>query len=307
MAFNLADFPEAFVMPEPRTFVSAWLAHIPVAPVLVKLLRPRILVELGTWAGHSYLAFCRAVKDLGLETACTAIDTWQGDEHTGKYGPEVLQNLREHHDGPYGGFSQLVKSTFDEAVGSFADHSIDLLHIDGSHTYEAVRHDWETWRGKLSDRAVVLFHDTAARAPGFGVWRLWEEISVNRPNVNLPYGHGLGVLAVGANVPAAVLEFIFELHARPQLIAIFQALGEDVRRFYQWNALALFLHQNQFLVNEWRQRTQQPIRNPTPGIEYVRQEPTSYAAANLKDVHQLVTDALNLVTEIMAMREKGRT
>lgn len=304
MAFNLADFPEAFVPPEPRTWISAWLAHIPVAPVIVKLLRPRTFVELGTWAGHSYLAFCRAVKDLGLETRCTAIDTWEGDEHTGKYSPEILQDLKAHHDPAYTAFSRLMKSTFDGAAGSFADHSIDLLHIDGAHTYEAVRHDWETWQPKLSERGVVLFHDTLECDKGFGVWRLWEEISANRPSVNLRYGHGLGIMAVGAGVPAPMLEFIFELHARPQLMTILECLGKQVQQLHEWNFMVHYLHQSQVLVNEWRQRTQQPIRNATGDMAAVKMAPLSFGAANLQDVHQLVMDALNLVAEVMAMREK---
>ena len=79
MAFNLSDHPAAFLPPPQRSIVSAWLPHIPIVPILIQLLRPRTFVELGTHMGDSYLAFCRAFRDLGLPAHATAIDTWEGD------------------------------------------------------------------------------------------------------------------------------------------------------------------------------------------------------------------------------------
>ena len=198
---------DALFIPAPRSGVlSAWYGHVPFAYWIINALQPRRLVELGTHNGVSYAAFCDAVSRAGLDTQCFAIDTWQGDDHAGHYGEDVYTDLRTFHDPRYAAFSELVRSTFDQALDYFQDGSIDLLHIDGCHSYEAVRHDFDHWRSKLSPRAVVLFHDTNVRERHFGVWRLWAELQLNHPSFEFMHEHGLGVLAFGSEVPDAVLE-----------------------------------------------------------------------------------------------------
>ena len=152
-----------FSRPTRLVWPPSWAGHIPFAFWFVDALRPRTLVELGTQAGLSYSAFAQAVQTLGIDTACYAIDTWEGDEHAGFYGEEVFAEWSAFHSRHFGGFSRLVRSTFDEALTHFSDGSIDALHIDGLHTYEAVRHDFESWLPKLSDCSVVLFHDVNVR------------------------------------------------------------------------------------------------------------------------------------------------
>ena len=46
----------------------------------------------------------------------------------------------------------------------------------------------------MSPDGIVLLHDVAVRRPGYGVWRLWEEIA--RPGCSFMFdqGSGLGVL-----------------------------------------------------------------------------------------------------------------
>jgi hypothetical protein len=176
---------------------SAWTAHVPFAHWLVAAHRPRGIVELGTHNGVSYLAFCEAVQRVRLDCRCFAVDTWMGDEHAGYYDEAVYTDLKKVHDQRYAGFSELLRCTFDQALPYIAENSVDLLHIDGLHTYEAVRHDFESWRPKLTNRAVVVFHDTNVRENGFGVWRLWQELHEQYPGFEFYHGHGLGVLLLG--------------------------------------------------------------------------------------------------------------
>jgi hypothetical protein len=183
---------------------SAWLEHAPFAFWLVDALRPSVLVELGTHSGFSYLAFCQAVGQLGLPARCFSVDTWEGDVHAGFYDNTVFEQLNELNQRHHASFSELIRARFDQAVPRFEDGSIDLLHIDGRHGYDDVREDFVSWLPKLSNRAVVLFHDTAVRERDFGVWQLWEELATRFPSFQFPHGHGLGVLGVGREPPEAV-------------------------------------------------------------------------------------------------------
>jgi ubiquinone/menaquinone biosynthesis C-methylase UbiE len=207
---------------------SAWYSHVPFAHWIVGATRPRSLVELGTHNGVSYSAFCEAVVHNGLETRCYAVDTWTGDEQGGHYGEEVYWNLWRFHESRYGAFSQLLRCSFDAALDYFADHSVDILHMDGLHTYGAVRHDFEKWRPKLSAQAVVLFHDTNVRDREFGIWRLWDELRSRYPSFEFLHGHGLGVLQVGAEAMPQVVS-LCALHDPTKVSVIrkrFSLLGE---------------------------------------------------------------------------------
>lgn len=76
---------------------SAWLEHAPFAAWLVEQARPRTVVELGTWTGFSYFVLCEAVERTGLEARCWAVYTWEGDDQTGYYGPDVYESVAAHN------------------------------------------------------------------------------------------------------------------------------------------------------------------------------------------------------------------
>lgn len=227
--FNPLNILSVIQQPERLTPIESWHRHIPFSFALLDMLRPKVFVELGTHRGDSYCAFCQGVDAQGLATRCFAVDTWQGDSQAGYYDDEIYRDLAAWHDPRYGRFSTLLRMTFDEALDRFADGSVDLLHIDGLHTYEAVRHDFESWLPKLSPNAVVLFHDTAVRHSDFAVWKLWQEVSERYPSFEFAHGFGLGVLAVGDQVPEAVLSFLSYAKAHPRHVNdFFHALGDVI-------------------------------------------------------------------------------
>ncbi len=168
---------------------------MPFAAWLIHTVNPKIFVELGTHSGNSYFSFCQSVKENNLATKCYAVDTWRGDKHAGLYGNEIFDRVDQHNKTHYAQFSRLLRMEFDEALSYFSDGSIELLHIDGLHTYEAVKHDFEAWLPKLAPNAIVLLHDTNVRENEFGVWKLWEALQERYPNhMEFLHSHGLGIL-----------------------------------------------------------------------------------------------------------------
>ena len=220
---NAASFkPLSLVSPNP------WVGHLPFAYWIMGAIRPSIFVELGTHSGNSYFAFCQSVKELKLSSNCYAIDTWQGDTHAGQYDDSVFNTVNAHNEAYYSQFSHLLRMTFNEALNHFEEGSVNLLHIDGLHTYEAVRHDFETWLPKLAPNAIVLFHDIAMRDHGFGVWKFWGELQ-NQYKTHLSFSHskGLGVLYTGVeNDPNSAAWLSADQFSIQEIHDYFTALGD---------------------------------------------------------------------------------
>ena len=175
--------------------------------------------------GESYFAFCQALVEQGVRCQTFAVDTWRGDQHTGAYDDSVYRVVHAHNEQLYNSFSRLLRMSFDEAVSEFAEEGIDLLHIDGAHTYEAVRHDFETWWPKIRPGGVVLLHDSGERQADFGVWRLLDDLRANRlPIGEFTHSHGLGVV-IKPPLIAAHVGSIF-VRARDSELA-------QMRRYYE--------------------------------------------------------------------------
>ena len=228
LSLHSSPWPESDWWPK-HIVESAWTEHTPFAAWLIQSACPSVVVELGTHRGVSYLAFCQAAARLFPVPRCFAVDTWQGDEHTGAYDPTIHGSLSALNAARYADFSTLLRMRFSEALDRFSDGSVDILHIDGFHTYEAVSDGFYTWLPKMSRRGIVLFHDTEVRERDFGVWRLWEEVSGRYPSFHFLHGNGLGIIAVGIDQPAGLAQlFGADEVATARIRKTFAARGKAV-------------------------------------------------------------------------------
>jgi len=179
-------------------FDYPWAGHIFVGYDIIRNLKPRKVVELGTYKGTSFFSFCQAAKDEGLDTEIVAIDCWKGDIHSEFYSEEIYKDFKKNLDRYYKEQNtKVMKMFFDQAIESFEDYSIDLLHIDGLHTYDAVKNDYEKWKDKVSHKGIIMFHDIRVTKDDFGVWKLWEELKKRNPDytfIEMEHSHGLGII-----------------------------------------------------------------------------------------------------------------
>ena len=144
----------------PKLKFAYWEGHRDFAYDLLHFVRPARLVELGSQYGCSLFTFCQAVRDFKLNTEINAVDMWSGDIGAEITGEEVYALVQKTAATYYPEVKlHLFQMRFDQALSDFADESIDILHIDGGHTFEDVERDFTTWLPKLKENGIVLFHD----------------------------------------------------------------------------------------------------------------------------------------------------
>lgn len=276
---SIDAFALPVVLPRRLEYPASWAGHWPFAYWLMQALRPQHTVELGTHSGNSFFAFCQSAQEHQLAVTITAVDTWQGDGHAGHYDDEVYAQVQAHANTHYPHLAELKRMSFDEARQSLTQADIDLLHIDGLHTYEAVRHDFETWRSACRPNAVVLFHDTQVRRDDFGVWRFWQQLQTQYPHFEFKHSHGLGVICLGdvRTLPQAVqdlfaakdsaTEAAIQAHFSNWGQLLIERIEAEHRQYHQslelaqvGDALTQSRAREQALLNSWSWKLTAPMR-----------------------------------------------
>ena len=152
------------------SLIPGWFGEANAAAQFLVLaeLRPRAIVEIGSYLGKSTVFFAKSLDVLGIEGTVTSIDPHTGDrQHLENLGISELPSFdmfRVHLVAT--GVSdrvQTIVATSREAARDWSD-PIDFLFIDGWHSYEAVIDDGHHWLPHLTDRGIVVFDDATTNA-----------------------------------------------------------------------------------------------------------------------------------------------
>jgi len=166
---------------------SAWKGHREFADWLVRRTLPTMMVDLGVDYGYS--TFCLAAPNIG--TVC-GIDTFAGDVHTGTHDDAEFVVSNVIIDNNYDNIV-IIKDTFDNAAEYWskpAIQTIDILHIDGLHTYEDTLNNYTKWSKFTNANSVILMHDVTSFD---GVRKVYDEIDM--PKCMFKHSAGLGVFS----------------------------------------------------------------------------------------------------------------
>jgi predicted O-methyltransferase YrrM len=127
----------------------------------------RRVVEIGVYEGSSAAALCEV---LGPDAELHLIDPfgehqwalpagWGATEGASR---RVVERARRRHDGP----RVTWHVDYSAAVAARWSGSVDLVFIDGDHSEEGVRADWEGWNGFVEPGGAVVFHDARLSQEG---------------------------------------------------------------------------------------------------------------------------------------------
>jgi len=119
-------------------------------------LKPSVIVEVGTFKGHSGAWFLKALEELGKGLLIT-IDITKPINYNKLTKAQLTAN---HHEATENlkAVSERFVQVVDEVNPDVPD-VIDLLFIDGNHTQEACYQDLSQFYPKLRKGGICLVHD----------------------------------------------------------------------------------------------------------------------------------------------------
>jgi len=135
---------------------------------LVRHERPRYVCEIGVDMGGTFYLWCKSARK---DATIVGIDLWGIRQEFYKHfaGEEqkaYLLSMDSHK-----------QETAEYVRSLFGENRIDFLLIDGEHSYEGVKADFELYKPLMQKGGIVAIHDIVPTPiPSIGVDRFWAEI-----------------------------------------------------------------------------------------------------------------------------------
>ena len=167
---------------------SAWTGHREFAKWLVNYLRPKLIVDLGVDFGYSCFVFADALQKNNIDGRVVGIDIFKADNITSNVDTSeiIMKHIKQNNITNV----DIIKEYFHE-VSLYWREPIQILHIDGLHTYEAVKEDFYDWKKFVDNNGVILFHDVTAFSDTVG--RFFKEINDDGKKLFFTHSAGLGI------------------------------------------------------------------------------------------------------------------
>ena len=151
---------------------SAWVLY-----GLARSIKPKVCVEIGSARGKSACAVGLALRRNG-GGKLYAIDPHSLTNWNDTNSLDSFAIINEHlRKAGVTNFVEIVRQTSDVAAKGW-NKKIDLIFIDGDHSYEGVKADWDLFLPHLSEFGVVVFHDT--------LWDLRPDTTIARADMGVP-------------------------------------------------------------------------------------------------------------------------
>ncbi len=151
---------------------GAWLLY-----GLVHAQKPTVCVEIGSARGLSACYIGLALKQAG-QGKLYAIDphekTEWNDHNSENTFSTIQTNLKEFAVEQY---VEIIRG-YSHHIGTSWTKPIDLLFIDGDHSYEGVKKDWDLFVPHLRPFGLIIFHDT--------IWSLKPDPQWSRNDMGVP-------------------------------------------------------------------------------------------------------------------------
>jgi len=166
---------------DPTSFpddVQGWGSDDPIFERLIEYLRPKIIVEVGTWKGRSAIQMAQICRARGLQTNILCIDTWLGtiESYTWRERDRAIHSsLKLRHGWPHlyyqflanvmrRGFQDMITplpQTSEIGARLLAHFQIvpDLVYIDASHDYSDVVKDLVSYFNIMQPGGVLFGDD----------------------------------------------------------------------------------------------------------------------------------------------------
>ena len=117
-------------------------------------------LEIGSYVGASAYFMSAGLSQKSSDFGkLFCIDTWKNDSMSEGNWDTYATFVK--NTSLYSGFIVPIRGFSTEVVECVARQTqdLDLLFIDGDHTYEGVKADWQAYRRFLKPGSIVVFHD----------------------------------------------------------------------------------------------------------------------------------------------------